>query len=118
MPLAARPAMAPAKPGLVGAPTLKAKSRQASGPMESSGINVTQFRAFEPTSRVIQRDGGTARSSARTPVAKTTGEIAKAQPDNPKEAPGLAARNSAAVAATARDRVIANLRRKRTVSIA
>src|SRR5260370_41249323 len=113
MPLAARPATAPARPGLVGAPSRNASSRQASGPLESNGISVKQLRAFEPTIRVIQRDGGTTMSSTRTPVTRTTGEIGKAQPHHPKDAPGLAARTIAAVAGVARGRVIATLRRMR-----
>ena len=43
MPLAAKPATAPARPGLDGAPSRSAASRQASGPIESKGMSALQF---------------------------------------------------------------------------
>jgi Protein of unknown function (DUF692) len=46
MPLAAKPATAPARPGLDGAPHRSAASREASGPIESKRISVRHKRAL------------------------------------------------------------------------
>ena len=50
MPLAAKPATAPAKPGLDVARWRNAARRQASGPIASRGISIRHKRALSPTS--------------------------------------------------------------------
>src|SRR5260370_34897326 len=57
-------------------------------------------------------------SSLRTADIKTTGAIARPQPDRQNDAPGLAARIMAAVAVITSGSVTANFRRNRAVSSA
>src|SRR4029453_7909032 len=105
MPLAASPAMAPAKPGRVEAPLRSARRRQARGPIDKSGIRVRQFCAFVPIILEPQSGGDTVTISWRTAEIRIIGEIVSAQPRTPNEAPGCATRSIAAVAANASGRV-------------
>src|SRR5580704_10222827 len=66
MPLAAKPATAPARPGLDGAPSRRAASRQASGPIESRGISVRHKRALSPTRLSITQIAATASETVTT----------------------------------------------------
>src|SRR5580704_17641230 len=115
MPLAAKPATAPARPGLDGAPSRSAASRQASGPIESKGISVRQKRALWPTRRGIHWLSGRTRSSATAAPASNAGAIASARPLRARLPPGRPTLSVTQIAVTASETVTTNLNRKRVL---
>src|SRR5580704_7221258 len=113
MPLAAKPATAPARPGLDGAPARSAASRQASGPIESRGISVRHRRALRPTSCGIHWLWGRTRSSITTAQASSAGAIDSARPLWASLPSGRPTLSVTQIAATASETVTMNLNRKR-----
>ena len=115
MPLAARPATAPVRPGRMGAPYRRATSKQASGPVARSGIATRHTSALLPTNRAPHVVSGMARSSASTARPNRTGAAASARLHGPSGAAGRAIRRSNPMAVTASVTVTTNLKEKRTV---
>src|SRR5580704_2575951 len=115
MPLAAKPATAPARPGLDGAPSRNAASRQASGPIESKGISVRQKRALWPTRRGIHWPSGRTKSSTTAAAASNAGAIASAAPLRARLPPGRPTLSVTQIAVTASETVTTNLKRKRVL---
>src|SRR6266853_2505687 len=113
MPLAAKPATAPARPGLDGAPSRSAASRQASGPIESKGMSVRHKRACWPTRRGIHWLSGRTKSSTTAAQASSAGAIASARPLWARLPPGRPTLSITQIAVTASETVTTNLNRKR-----
>src|ERR1700682_4243881 len=112
MPLAPKPATAPARPGLDGAPSPSAASRQASGPIESKGISVRQKRALWPTRRGIHWLSGRTKSSTTAAQASSAGAIASARPLWARLPPGRPTLSVTQIAVTASETVKTNLDRE------
>src|SRR6202163_1469844 len=113
MPLAPKPATAPARPGLEGAPSRSAASRQASGPIESKAISVRQKRALWPTRRGIHWLSGRTKSSTTAAQASSAGAMASARPLWARLPPGRPTLSVTQIAVTASETVTTNLNRKR-----
>ena len=115
MPLARSPAIAPASPGLVGAPCRKASNMHAKGPMDRNGIRIKQNLAFAPTSLGSQVKAGITMSSAATATASSAGAANQAHAQMPVGTPGRARRESSPAAVAARVNVTANFSKTRAV---
>ena len=89
MPLATRPATAPVRPGLVGAPCRKAANMHAKGPIDRNGISIKQNWAFVPTSLDHHAVSGVTMSSAATATMSSIGAANQAQAQKPAETPGV-----------------------------
>src|SRR5688500_18847143 len=76
MPPETRPASAPARPGLDGAPNLRAAKKASKVPVESKQIEKKQKSGLMPIIRDSQVDDGITTSSAKAPARTMPGATA------------------------------------------
>src|SRR5947207_6016275 len=113
MPAEERPASAPARRGLDGAPYLRAAKNASKGPMESEQIAKKQKSGLMPIMPGSQVEDGITRSSPRAAARSMPGAKAMSHSRRPGEASGRKIWSTRPMALAARVSVKTNLNRNR-----